>query len=116
MAGNGIEFGAHTETHPHLPALPPDSVRQEVTGSKSDLERRLRLPVRSFAYPYGERDPFVEQVVEQSGFWGSCGLQAGLNTVGTPTFNLRRVEIEGTLSLVRFLLALRTGDTRVRLR
>jgi peptidoglycan/xylan/chitin deacetylase (PgdA/CDA1 family)/GT2 family glycosyltransferase len=116
MARDAIEFGAHTATHPRLPELPEEQVREEVVGSKQELESRLRMPVRSFAYPFGERDDAAEQIVEQTGFWGACGVNPGLNTAATPAYALRRIEIPGTLPLVRFLLALRIGDTHLRIR
>jgi glycosyltransferase involved in cell wall biosynthesis/peptidoglycan/xylan/chitin deacetylase (PgdA/CDA1 family) len=116
MARAGIEFGAHTATHPKLPELPEEQVRQEVIGSKTELENRLHVPIRSFAFPFGERDVASERVVKEAGFWGACGVDSGLNTPGTPIYALRRIEVQGTLSLFRFLLALWIGNTHLRLR
>lgn len=116
MARDGIEVGAHTGTHPRLPGLPEEQVRREVAASKEELETRLRIAVRTFAYPYGESDPLSERVVRETGFLGACGVDSGLNTVGTPDFALRRIEIDGSLPLFRFLLALWTGHTHSRAR
>lgn len=116
MAQDGFEFGAHTRTHPRLPDLSEEQVRWEIVGGSADLESRLQAPVRTFAYPFGERDAKSEQVVEETGFWGACGVEPGLNTLVTPLYALRRIEIEGTLPLFRFLLALWTGHTRVTIR
>lgn len=113
---DGIEIGAHTGTHPRLPQLTRDEIQHEMVGSKRTLEERLRLPIRTFAYPYGEYDATCEQVAEQTGFWCACGVEPGLNTLGTPLYALRRVEIDGTLSLFRFMLAVVVGDTGVRTR
>lgn len=115
LADDGIEFGAHTATHPSLPGSPEDRVREEIVGSKRRLESQLDRPIRAFAYPYGEHDELCRKVAQETGFWGACGVEPGLNTLGTPSYALRRVEIDGRLPLFRFLLALWVGDTHVRL-
>lgn len=113
MARDGIEFGAHTRTHPRLPESSEQQARREIVGGREELERRLQRPIRTFAYPFGERNATSEKIVEETGFWGACGVEPGLNTLGTPPYALRRIEIEGTLPLSRFLLALWTGHTRL---
>jgi peptidoglycan/xylan/chitin deacetylase (PgdA/CDA1 family)/GT2 family glycosyltransferase len=116
LVAAGIELGAHTETHPVLPALDAAGVRREVTRSKQTLESRLGRPVHAFAYPYGEHAAAVERIVQEAGFWGACSVNPGLNTIGTPEYALRRIEVEGALPLHRFILALFMGDIRVRAR
>ncbi|WP_042700632.1 polysaccharide deacetylase family protein [Azospirillum sp. B506] len=61
QASGVVEFGAHTLTHPAIAALPEDEARREMGESRSILEDRLKVPVRHFAFPYG--DP------------GSCGVR-----------------------------------------
>ncbi|MBM3724794.1 MAG: polysaccharide deacetylase family protein [Acidobacteria bacterium] len=54
MARGGIEFGAHTLTHPILSKLPDAAtVEREILGSKARLEAELGQPVTHFAYPNG---------------------------------------------------------------
>jgi len=53
LAAKGWEIGAHTRTHPDLRALRPESVEQEIAGSRNDIEARLGRTVTSFAYPGG---------------------------------------------------------------
>jgi len=56
LVGDGlVEIGAHTRTHPMLSALKPAEQREEIAGSRSDLEAWLDRPVTSFAYPFGHR-------------------------------------------------------------
>ena len=66
----GIEFGAHTMTHPILTRVSLDEVRAEVGGSKSRIESEIREPVLSFAYPNGQaadlNDP-IEKIVAETG-------------------------------------------------
>ena len=66
----GIEFGAHTMTHPILTRISLDEVRAEVAGSKSRIESEIGETVLSFAYPNGQssdlNDP-IEKVVSETG-------------------------------------------------
>jgi glycosyltransferase involved in cell wall biosynthesis/peptidoglycan/xylan/chitin deacetylase (PgdA/CDA1 family) len=105
---DGIEFGAHTRTHASLPGLAPEELADEIAGSRRDLEARLG-PIRHFAYPYGRLDDAAVRAVEEAGFASACGIEEGRNSPGTPAFALRRVEIHGTDSLLRFALTLALG-------
>jgi peptidoglycan/xylan/chitin deacetylase (PgdA/CDA1 family) len=105
---DGIELGAHTRTHASLPGLTPEELADEIAGSRADLEERLG-PIRHFAYPYGRLDDDAVRAVEAAGFASACGIEEGRNSPGTPAFALRRVEIHGTDSLLRFALTLGLG-------
>lgn len=64
----GMEVGAHTRTHIDLTTCSDAVAREEIAGSKQDLEQALGLPVRSFSYPYGEHLPEHVEMVRQAGF------------------------------------------------
>ncbi len=112
LSCGGLFFGAHTRTHPSLPALREERAFEEIEGSRRDLERALQGRVSTFAYPYGERNSAVEALVEQAGFSGAVGIGEGLNGPATSRFALRRTEIRGTDSLLRFALALDLGTRK----
>lgn len=76
-----IEVGAHTVSHPLLPAQPPDVQRAEIAGSRRTLEEWLGHPVSGFAYPYGEFDETAVAAVDDAGFDHACsGLWGGVRT------------------------------------
>ena len=52
-APSGIDIGAHTATHPQLPALSADECDREMYECREEIEQRLGRPVPTFAYPYG---------------------------------------------------------------
>lgn len=52
----GIELGAHTRTHPHLPALDAGALADELEGSADALRARTGHRPRAFAYPFGAVD------------------------------------------------------------
>lgn len=102
-----IQFGAHSQTHPALTDIPLEQAQAEIAGSKADLEQMLQMPVTTFAYPYGTYDKTVQNIVDQAGFLGAVTVESGVNSWSTPPTALRRIEVDGTWSLLRFALILR---------
>jgi GT2 family glycosyltransferase/peptidoglycan/xylan/chitin deacetylase (PgdA/CDA1 family) len=114
LLDGGMGIGAHTRTHPVLPTMSGPQAEEEVIGSRTDLERALGATITMFAYPYGEFDASIEDLVERAGFLGSCGVVEGFNDGATPVQALCRMEVFGTDSLITF--ALRLLGRRVRRR
>ena len=110
MLDSGVTFGAHTQTHPMLTAVSPDRAHSEIAGSRADLEQELGQPIQLFSYPHGKYDAITRSIVEQVGYLCACSVRTGMNSLATPEFELRRTEIYGTDSFVRFALALWLGD------
>jgi peptidoglycan/xylan/chitin deacetylase (PgdA/CDA1 family)/glycosyltransferase involved in cell wall biosynthesis len=106
---SGIHFGAHTQSHPRLTEVPTAQARAEIVGAKLDLERELQRPITTFAYPYGDYDRKVEALVAEAGMQAACTVDGDVNSWSTSLTRLRRLEVEGSWSLLRFLLALRLG-------
>lgn len=102
----GVSLGAHTRTHPALTALAPDEQLREIGGAKDDLEERFRVPVRSFAYPFGDRSPTVVDTVRRAGFEVACCSRSGVNDPATSPLELRRLEVRGTDTLLDFAFML----------
>jgi peptidoglycan/xylan/chitin deacetylase (PgdA/CDA1 family) len=73
MAAAGWEVGSHSMTHVHLIDA-HDRLYYEINQSRIELEGALGLPVRSFAYPYGEMDATVSTQVQSSGYTSAVGL------------------------------------------
>jgi glycosyltransferase involved in cell wall biosynthesis/peptidoglycan/xylan/chitin deacetylase (PgdA/CDA1 family) len=108
-AGDGISFGAHTRNHVSLPPLTQVNARDEVAGSREDLQRELGRPPDVFAYPYGQDGPTVRAIVSEAGFSAACGVRAGRNCASTDEFDLRRLLIDGRWGAFRFALAITLG-------
>jgi peptidoglycan/xylan/chitin deacetylase (PgdA/CDA1 family)/GT2 family glycosyltransferase len=107
-----LAFGGHSRTHPRLPRLAPAELQREIQGCKSELEAALATPVPMFAYPFGETNPDVEAAVRDAGYLAACGVNSGRNRPTCDLFALRRFEVRGTDSLLRFALTLWLGDLR----
>lgn len=96
MSNNGIEFGAHTVNHPALTKINIEESRMEICESKRAIEARLNKPVYGFAYPYGLKEHFNEQIkkiVKNSGFYYSCSAETGVINVDNNIHELKRISM-----------------------
>jgi len=94
MSNNGIDFGAHTVTHPILTRISLEQAKSEIFQSKSEIENRLNKPVTAFAYPRGMAGDFNTQtmaLLKQAGF--KCAVTAIPSMVSqqTDAYGLGRI-------------------------
>jgi peptidoglycan/xylan/chitin deacetylase (PgdA/CDA1 family) len=87
----GIEFGAHTLTHPDLTRIPVDRAESEVRDSKAIIEDALSNPVTSFAYPLGRFNRITREQVSRH-FRNACSDKLGFVTARSDPFALERVD------------------------
>jgi peptidoglycan/xylan/chitin deacetylase (PgdA/CDA1 family) len=85
----GIDFGAHTRNHVDLTRLDISGARQEMAGSKADLEEIVGGPVTSFAYPYGCCDRQAVRIAA-SIFDVAFTTEPGPNSEGADPHQLKR--------------------------
>ena len=57
MYNAGWEVGSHSQNHYDLTKLDPDKQRAEIVESRTILEQQLGIPILTFAYPFGAKDP-----------------------------------------------------------
>jgi peptidoglycan/xylan/chitin deacetylase (PgdA/CDA1 family) len=91
MGRHGIEFGAHTVTHPDLTRLDEAEIERQLVDSKRRLEDALSLPVRTFAYPYGRFDVRSRDAARRH-FEAAFSDRLGLLRPGDDRWALPRVE------------------------
>ena len=106
MAHAGVEFGAHTRTHPVLSRLSLRSqLADEISGSKRRLEEALQMGVRHFCYPNGLwRDISAEAVetVRLAGYQTAVTAEPGLNSQVDDLLRLRSVAVDPTYEPLYF--------------
>jgi peptidoglycan/xylan/chitin deacetylase (PgdA/CDA1 family)/GT2 family glycosyltransferase len=102
----GIEFGAHTRTHPNLTTESEDRIEREVKGSQEDLEAAGIHPI-SFAYPLGAFNEQVRRAVDQA-FSIAFTCEEGTNDLRTDPLLMKRIMVLPSDSLLdlEFRLAL----------
>lgn len=71
MERDGIDFGSHTVNHQILSSLDTNAANDEICRSKAELEDLLKKEMCYFAYPYGKKRHYTEEVkdkVKQAGY------------------------------------------------
>lgn len=68
MVAGGVTVGSHTRSHALLANETPQVLRDEVEGSRTELEQRLDVPIRHFAYPDGRFNASAIQAVADAGY------------------------------------------------
>jgi GT2 family glycosyltransferase/peptidoglycan/xylan/chitin deacetylase (PgdA/CDA1 family) len=106
-----IEFGAHSRTHPHLTKLSASDLAAEVVDSKDDLTALLGYPPVAFAYPYGEYNEAVCDLVRGQ-FEMAFSVEEGLNHLSGDLHILRRAYVGPGDSHIEFALSARRGGIR----
>lgn len=91
MKDAGIDFGAHTVTHPDLTAIDAARMEYEIRGSKEIIENNLGEPVLSFAYPYGKYDGRSLDIAGRY-FGCACSDDLGILTISSALYALERVD------------------------
>lgn len=104
------ELGAHTLTHPLLPALTPDERREEIAGSRQRLAETFGVPVDTFAYTFGIFSDADRAAVAEAGFATAVTTERGTAAIplNDPTA-VPRIKISGKEGMLAFRLRLRTG-------
>lgn len=93
MSKQNISFGAHTVSHPALAKMRGDRLEAEIMGSKNKIEEKLQIPVRHFAYPFGQPSDVsteAKQAVQRAGFSTAVTTVWGFNRPGDDLYELKR--------------------------
>lgn len=91
MQRYGIDFGAHTLTHPDLTRLSLKQAEREICESKAIIEEALGISVLSFAYPYGRYDDRCREIVMRH-YVCACSDRLGMVDTRTDLYCLERVD------------------------
>ncbi len=112
MINAGMEIGAHTRTHARLTELSPAEIKEEVAGSKKDLEDMLGVQITSFAYPYGLFNDECVETVRKAGFTIACTTRTGWFGSEPDLLRVRRVSVfyEDNLSVFARKIAFADND------
>jgi peptidoglycan/xylan/chitin deacetylase (PgdA/CDA1 family) len=86
-----VVVGAHTVTHPTLPAHLYETQYYEIAESRRVCEELVGRPVSTFAYPFGDYDDATVSAVRQAGFALACTVNAGVIRPGTDPIRLPRI-------------------------
>lgn len=74
----GFEIGSQTESHPHMHQQSIEANREELEVSNERFLTELGIRPTLFAYPYGEYDLGVIDLVKAAGFEAAFGQNSGV--------------------------------------
>lgn len=89
-----VEIGSHTVDHVRMATLSPQAQRRQAIDSKRVLEEITGVPVRSFAYPYGQLGDFSPDsasILAGAGYTIAVTTHWGTRLAGTDMLALRRI-------------------------
>lgn len=93
LAAEGHEIGSHSLTHPLLPELDNDALREEIAVSRTRLAKATGAEISSFCYPNGSYDERCVAAVRDAGY--SCAVTTawGVNRRESP-YELDRCDMD----------------------
>ena len=116
MVAAGVEFGAHTQHHVHLPSTDDAVARQEILASKQAVEALTGQPCRSFAYPYGKFDDRHVAMVAEAGFTSAVTTKKRIVRAADlhrDPLRVPRLSMVGQMNRFEFWLTITRGRYRV---
>ncbi|MEU6842065.1 polysaccharide deacetylase family protein [Streptomyces sp. NPDC046716] len=102
LAGQGVEIGGHSHTHPQLDQLTDGRLAFELRHCKDIVEGELGAAPVSFAYPYGHSDRRVRRAVRAAGFAQSLAVGNGLARRRQGPYALQRVTVRRSTDAAEF--------------
>jgi len=79
LSADGMQIGCHSMFHPYLTQIGNEKdLWREIAGSKERLEAHLGKPVTAFAYPFGQYNNHIVELVEKAGYGCARGTYPGI--------------------------------------
>ena len=108
-----VDFQPHTQFHSLLPNCTETECKQEVLGSKTDLEKLLGVECSHFSYPNGDWTEREIEIMKTAGFRSARTTDIGWNTQKTLPYQLKTVPITDDAGLMLFRAQLTTIPQRL---
>jgi len=105
MREGGFEVGAHTLSHPHLPRLGGERLRQELWDSRAAIKERLGS-CDTLAYPFGEWSESVAAAAADCGYRFAFTLPTVSGQRDATPLSIPRVNVDYRDEERRFALKL----------
>ncbi|MGL5088728.1 MAG: polysaccharide deacetylase family protein [Cetobacterium sp.] len=102
MKEYGIEFGGHTSTHPKLAQIGNEKMKKEIIDSKNNIEKTIGETLLSFAYPYGDLNEEVKNIVKEAGYEFAVSTDSGDINFSEDLLQIRRIGIFPTNNIFNF--------------
>jgi peptidoglycan/xylan/chitin deacetylase (PgdA/CDA1 family) len=105
-----IELGSHSMTHANFLNLSADEAFQELQASKTSLEARFGVDIKSFAFPFGLYTQEQVALVDLAGYQSAVTTAEGIESLqSAKRLELKRIKISGKDNWLGFLMRMRGG-------
>jgi peptidoglycan/xylan/chitin deacetylase (PgdA/CDA1 family) len=105
----GMEIGAHTRHHVDLLTCDAARARDEIAGSRHELERALDGEVRNFCFPYGRYREEHLDMVREAGFATATSCDSARAQAGADLLCLPRITVWQSTPLPMLVAKVVTG-------
>ena len=110
LKSEGVTIGSHSHSHYHMPDLSIEEIKNEIEISNKIFLKELGLVPTLFAYPYGEADETIFELLKDYKFKVSFGQHSGAinetsNMYYLPRFSLN--EKYGEIDRVKFAASIK---------
>jgi peptidoglycan/xylan/chitin deacetylase (PgdA/CDA1 family) len=97
-----VSIQPHTVNHPELGEIADDTARQEIVGSRLELEHLLNKQCVQFAYPYGSFTNNTIELLSAAGFVAAFTVREDVVMQGTDLLQIPRASIDRTTTFSQF--------------
>ena len=73
----GMDIGAHTKTHADLTSISEENAFSELSDCKSELEKKFKITVSDFCYPFGRFNQEVYKLTMKAGYSSATTMVRG---------------------------------------
>ncbi len=112
LRDEGMTIGSHSATHARLDELSGEVLKEEIAGSRRELQAQLGIEIRHFAYPQGRYSAEAEKAVAEAGYVAGWATRKGRPLAPGDVTAIRRAPVSGFIRGGRFrweLLLMRLG-------
>ncbi|MGZ3589552.1 MAG: polysaccharide deacetylase family protein [Thermodesulfobacteriota bacterium] len=110
MAKNGVDIQCHTKTHRRLTTMDQkesfkqyfEAIEKELSTCEAMIKKKMGKEIRYLAYPYGDTNPLVIELLKKHGYWGAFTVKRGGNPFFIHNYRLNRSMIYGDFDLNQF--------------
>lgn len=89
----GMDIGAHTKTHTDLTKISQENAASEINDCKAKLEKKFKISVSAFCYPFGRFNKEVCNLTMKGGFSNATTMVRGRANRFSDRFQLPRIPI-----------------------
>ena len=110
MANNGMDIQCHTKSHRNLTTTDQkesykdyfEAIEKELSVCKTMVKKKLSRDVKYLAYPYGDTNPLVNELLKKQGYRGAFTVKRGGNPFFIHNYRVNRSMIYGDFDLNQF--------------